>query len=430
LSLRGRQGTTLRLIERGGRFGDGLALVVPLLLAVQFSVGGQLFLPEVVLLLALPFLLDGARRRGVSRISHRAVALGALWLFGLVFTDIYRGTLSHDYLRGWSNIAFLLSNFAALSVLLDGRWRRVMLFGAGLAGGEVLQYYFNPGIYAAAYPWKFGYGGALTLAGVLLASRPAVYRRPAVAAGILIALGVINLQMGFRSLAGVCFLSAFMVMLAARSAHGVGQERRALRTFLTLTASVLVGVIVVSAYGYAAGHGFLGGRAQQKYSAQQGNLGVVVGGRPEIIAEALAIRDSPIIGHGSWAKGPRYTAALQDALFQAGYPARHGALSSELIPTHSYLFGAWVDGGILGAVFWLWALALAGSILPWLHKLADGRVPLVAFLGFTFLWAVLFSPFGAEARLTAAFSLVVFLMARRDIRRTEHVATEQGGTAE
>lgn len=413
-----RHVTTVRLAERGGRFGDAFVFVVPLLLPVQFAVGGTLLLPEVLLLLAFPFLIDDARRRGVSRISHGVVALGVLWLFGLFFTDVYRGTSFHDYSRGWANVAFFLVDFAGLSLLIDGRWRRVMLFAAGLAAGEVLEFYVNPGVFAAGEPWKFGYGGAITLAGVLLASRPTVYRRPVVATGILIAFGVINLKMGFRSLGGICFLTAFMVMLAARSAHLVRLDRRALRTFTTLAASVLVGLVVVSAYGYVAGRGLLGGQAQQKYSAQQGNLGIVVGGRSEIIAEALAIRDSPLVGHGSWAKDPRYAAAVQNKLFQAGYPINEDAPSSALIPTHSYLFGAWVDGGILGAVFWLSTLVLAASVLLRLHRLADGRVALVAFLGFSFLWGVFFSPLGTEARLSVAFSLVVFLMARKDLSAT------------
>ena len=414
----GRHGTAVRLAERGGRFGDAFVFVVPLLLAVQFAVGGRLFLSEVVLLLALPFLLDDARRRGVSRISHGVVALGGLWLFGLVATDVYRGTPLDDYSRGWSKVAFLLLNFAALSLLIDGRWRRVTLFAAGLAAGLTLQFYFDPGIYAAGDPWKFGFGGAVTLAGVLLASRPTFNRRPVVATGILVALGVVNLRMEFRSLAGICFLAALMVLLAARSAHLVRLDRRAVRTFAALAVSVLAGVIIVEAYGYAAGHGLLGGRAQEKYQAQQSSLGILVGGRPEIIVAARAIRDSPIVGHGSWAKDPKYAAALQNELRQAGYRGAIVPLSQDLIPTHSHLFGAWVEAGVLGAVFWLWALALGASVLPRLHRLAGGRVALVAFLGVSFLWDVLFSPFGAERRLVVPFYLIVLLLARKDILAT------------
>jgi len=89
-------------------------------------------------------------------------------------------------------------------------------------------------------------------------------------------------------------------------------------------------------------------------------------------------------------------------------------LSQDLIPTHSHLFGAWVEAGVLGAVFWLWTLALVASVLPRLHRLADGRVALVAFLGVSFLWDIVFSPFGAERRLVVPFYLVVFLLARRE----------------
>lgn len=411
----GRQGTSERLTDRRDRFAEAFVFVVPLLLPVEFAVGGQLFLPEVVLLLALPFLLDDARRRGVSRISHGVVVLGALWLFGLFFTDIYRGTPFHDYSRGWSNVVFFLVSFASLSLLIDGRWRRVMLFAVGLAIGETLQFIFHPIIYAAGDPWKFGYGEPVTLAGVMVASLPTVYRRPIVSTGILVMLGVINLKMGFRNLAGTCLLAAFLILIAARSTYRVRLDRRAFRTITILATSVLAGFMVVAAYGYAARQGVLGVRAQQKYNSQQGKLGILIGGRREIIAEVLAIRDSPIIGHGSWAKDPKYAAAAKQVLFKAGYTTNAGSSSSDLIPTHSYLFGAWVAGGIPGAVFWLWAFALGASVLLRLHRLADGRVVLVAFLGSAFLWYVLFSPLGAGGRLVAAFYLIVVLLARKDV---------------
>ncbi len=411
-----RYGAEARLVEGHRRFGDVAAFILPLLLPLESTAGGQLFLPEVVLLLALPFLYDDACRRGVRRVSHTAIVLGGLWLFALVFTDVYRGTSFHDYSRGWANVAFFLVDFAGLSFLIDGRWRRVSRLAAGLAVGEVLQFFFNPNSFAAGEPWKFGYGTAVTLAGVLVASRPSVYRSRVAAECILIAFGVINLTLGFRSLAGICVLSAVLVMLTSRSERLVRRRRRALRTATMLAASVAAGVIVANAYGYAASHGLLGMQAQQKYSAQNGSLGVLVGGRPEIITEALAIRDSPIVGHGSWAKDPKYALALQADLTRAGYPSNEVDTTSGLIPAHSYLFGAWVDGGVLGAVFWFWVFALAGSILVRLHRLRDGRVVLVGFLDCLFLWAILFSPLGAEARLTAAFSLVVVLMAQKEIR--------------
>lgn len=406
-----RRGVSGVAEARRSRIGDMWAFVVPVLLPIESTAGGQLFLSEVVLLVALPFLLAHARRRGVSRVSHTAMTLGGLWLFGLVFSDIYRGTTFHDYSRGWANVVFVLIDFASLALLIDDRWRRVTLFAAGLAVGQVLQFYVNPVSFAAGDPWKFGYGSAVTLAGVLLASRPGVYRRPVVATGIVIALGVINIKMGFRSLGGICFLTAVMAVLGARAAHAIRPNRSGLKTLATLAVSVLAGIAIVSAYGYAAGHGLLGARAQQKYVAEDGSYGPVIGGRPEIIASVMAIRDSPIVGHGSWASDPKYFADVERILQQAGYKRNPTDIFGGLIPTHSYLFQSWVYGGILGGVFWLWVLARAAGVLPRLSRLADGRLILVAFVDLLFLWAVLFSPLGAEARLTAAFSLVVVLMA-------------------
>lgn len=427
---RGRHGAAAQFAERGGRLGDAFAFAVPLLLPVQFAVGGRLFLPEVVLLVALPFLLDDARRRRVSRVSHAAVVLGVLWLFGLLVTDIYRETPFDDYSRGWSNVAFFLLNFAALSLVLDGRWHRVTLFAGGLVVGHTLRFVLDPHAYAAADPWKFGYGGAVTLAGVLLASSAGCHRRPMVAPGVLIALGVINLKMGFRSLAGVCFLTAVLVFLVSRSSDVTGPGQQARQAVKVSTVSVLAGFAVVAGYGYMARHGVLGSHAQQKYERQQSSLGIVIGGRREIIAEALAIRDSPIVGHGSWAKDPKYGTAIQHQLFKAGFTTSEARLVSDRIPSHSYLFGAWVNAGILGAVFWLWASLLAAVALLRLHRLADGRVVLVAFLGFLFLWDVLFSPLGAEARLVGAFYLAVLLLARYDtrapLRRTKETSTFPG----
>ena len=401
--------------ESVGRLREGFVFVIPLFLSVQFSTGGQLLLPEIMLLLALPFLLDDARRRGVAPVSHGAIALGLVWLVGLVFTDVYRGVRFHDYSRGWSNVAFLLIGFAALSLLIDGRWRLVTLFAAGLAGGQMLQFFVSPDSYAAAEPWKFGYGASITLGGVLLAGRTAVYRRPAIASGILVALGVINFRMGFRSLAGICLLTAVAIVVAARSARLVRLDRRAVRWLTVLAASILVGLVIVEGYKYAAGRGVLGAQVQRKYEEQHSSLGVLLSGRPQIVVALRAIADSPIIGHGSWAKDPKYTAALRTELRKAGYQGNTLPHSPDTIPTHSHLLGAWVGAGILGLLLWLWALMVALSVLLRLHRLGDRRVVLVAFIGLSFVWDVLFSPLGAEQRLFTAFYLVVLLLARKEI---------------
>src|SRR5205823_4407241 len=121
--------------EIRGRFLDGLAFFVPVLLAIDFVGTGRLYLSEVVLLLLLPPLLWRHQHSGASPIPVAFVILGFLWLDGQIATDIFRATPLHDIERGWSKIAFTLSNFVALYLILENLARRVVLFGYGLAVG-------------------------------------------------------------------------------------------------------------------------------------------------------------------------------------------------------------------------------------------------------------------------------------------------------
>jgi O-antigen ligase len=170
-----------------------------------------------------------------------------------------------------------------------------------------------------------------------------------------------------------------------------------------------VAFVVAEGYGYAAGEGWLGEESKQKYEAQAGGkFGVLLGGRVELFASTLAIIDSPLIGHGSWAKDPKYATGLLEQLAAYDYEIPR-EIKTDLIPTHSYLFGAWVESGIVGAIFWLWVLFFVFKILLILHKTKDTLVPLVAFVGFEMLWNVLFSPFGAGGRVYVAYHLVLLM---------------------
>lgn len=402
-----------------GRFGDLVVFVVPVLLPVEFAVGGRLFLPEIMLLITLPFVVYEARQRHALKVSRWFVGLALLWLGGLILTDIYRGTPYADYSRGWSRIGFFVLNFIALYLLIDGRWRRVFLFGWGMVLGMLFVYVFNPDTFAEGDPWKFGYGSAITLAGVLLASSGPVYRRPAVSITLVGALGILNFFEGFRSLAGVCLLSVGLVGVAVHSNHLTRRGRSPLEPATVVLVTAVTAIIVIGAYSVSAAHGLLGSTAEQKYGAQGGALGVLISARAENIASVRAILDSPVLGHGSWAKDPKYLRDLKRVLEERGLSVPPYLLRSPLIPTHSHLFGSWVEAGVLGGVFWLWCLVLVGSIVPRLHRLGDGRIVFVSFLSLALTWDVLFSPFGAERRFTVAYYLIVLLLALQAIQRRD-----------
>ena len=171
-----------------------------------------------------------------------------------------------------------------------------------------------------------------------------------------------------------------------------------------------IGLAFVSLYGHLASGGALGASAAQKYEVQAGgSLGLVARGRPEILVSSRAVADSPFLGHGSWAKDPKY---LEMQIGDGVHPSP-STLAEGLIPTHSYLMGAWVEAGLLGVPVWIWTVFLAAGVLARLYRRDGLLVPLIAFAGLALTWNVFFSPYGSFERLIAPYYVLILIGASR-----------------
>ena len=380
----------------------------------RFDVIGQIYLSELALAGLLPFLLMSRGRELWSRTCRTFLGLAGLWLVGQVATDIIRETDFRDYARGWANIAFFVVNFCALYLLLHGSRRRFVLFALGLAIGGFLSYWLTPGLYAAEYPWKFGLGNGTALLAILVALWRPLGRVPILALAPLLAVSAYSLLMGFRSMFAFGLLTSLYVLaqrwLARRpSAAPSTLASRSTATFLV--GALLAGLATLEAYDYAAREGYLDERSLGIYERQsQGELGILPGGRLALFAAIPAIFDSPIVGHGSKAKNPEYVSRILDARLYGYEASLMPSWDTGLIPSHSMLFGAWVEAGLLGAFFWAWVALLTFGALAHLLRAQEPLSPLIAYAGISQLWHILFSPFGGDMRLTTAFAVVLVIV--------------------
>jgi len=182
---------------------------------------------------------------------------------------------------------------------------------------------------------------------------------------------------------------------------------------VALVAAIIVsGAGVLWAYQYAAKSGILGEAARQEYEVQSsGKYGLLLGGRTELLASLPAVYDSPILGHGSWAKDFRYLIVERRALVLLGYKGALDVSREELIdgliPAHSYLLQAWVFGGIVGALFWVWLYVLTARVLMRVYPSNVFLLPVGAFMAFSLLWDILFSPYGATSRIVVPYYIVM-----------------------
>lgn len=407
--------------------GDKLSLVKAVLLfllpfasLVQVQVVGTLYGLDI--LLGLTLLVTLASRNSPKTLGQMkwALVLMGVWLLGAVLSDWWVAAPFEDWSRGLAKLLFFGVALASIWLLTGGRARELSIMMGGFGLAAIVGVWVSPSGFATQDPWKFGIGGGLLYFTIFATTIPSVRRAigihgPPVAVFVI---GLLSLIQNSRSLAMAA------IMAAAYSLFAILVNRKPaiakMMTPASFTIMLVVGLLSVqvlaAGYGTLAKSGVLGRAAAEKYDMQTvgGDISLLLGGRSETLVSIEAIKDSPIVGHGSWAKDPHYTLLYFDKLNELGIRTisfEYFGNESYLIPSHSHLFGAWVEHGVLGVLFWIFVLILALRSLYSILKANAVPGVMVAVSAFLVIWDVLFSPFGGGARFDKALQICILLAA-------------------
>ena len=155
------------------------------------------------------------------------------------------------------------------------------------------------------------------------------------------------------------------------------------------------------------------------------------GGRPETLVAIQAIRDRPIVGHGSFAADFHYLELEQQLQYEYGYTDTDIAEDVDyypVIPTHSHLTMAWVESGILGGLLWIYILVLTLRALFQVAVTRPNMAPLYSYLLVNFVWDILYSPFGSVNRMVGAYLVLLgYHMLRMPVKGTTGSRPTQTG---
>ncbi|MGA2251125.1 hypothetical protein [Terracidiphilus sp.] len=397
--------------------GDIMALLIGLGACYAFSVIGDIYISEVILLPSLVLLLivNPDRLRLRKRRIGIIIALILVWLLGQMITDVYRSTPFKDWIRGQANILVFLLDLIGLTILLKGNMRRQMIFLLGLAIGTALSAKLQPALARGeGDALKFAYCWAI-LYFVAFAGSYFYRRGQYLSVGFLMVGDIVfNAVFNFRTITLTMFVAACLVLPIIPERIGMVRILPAARSRsrvlvivgITLIAGTMVGKIMTT----LAATGALGEEAQQKNEVQTtAGWGILIGGRPEIIVSSRAVIDSPILGHGSWAKDPKYQRMLGDIENQFGIkvPLDVQPRYEGLIPAHSHLMSAWVDAGIVGGIFWMYIFVSAAKSIIKAAMSQSPLKPAYISLLVIMLWDILFSPFGGTRRFIESFFIVL-----------------------
>lgn len=395
------------------------AFTVSFLSFAHINLMGEFYISELMLLFYL-VLSAGKLRLLFAPFPRSILILGGLWLLSQILTDLYRGSLSENYLRGWAAIIFFLVDFCAVYIMTQQKKGLIRVLILGSALGTILSVFALPTDFAEVEPWKFGYGPPVTMLVLLYLSAGERYKLKS-SLVLLVGLGVLDVVLNARSMGGITILTAaILYFVQANSGNRIVRPN-------PIMLIGMIGTLVISLFGimtvyqWAAESGYLPADVTEKYhmgkTKDAGIIGMIAGGRPEILISSRAVADSPLIGHGSWAEDAKYSNMRYEAIATLGLDlddayVEYMVESSDLIPVHSVIMQGWVWAGLLGAVFWLFILGLILRVTFASCFISYALQPLIIFSGISSMWNVLFSPFGANQRITWAIVIMLLFVGR------------------
>jgi hypothetical protein len=395
---------------------DIITLILGLAICASVKLVGTIPGTEVVLIPLVPFLLIVRFKKVTQGKFKYLFLLLGLWLLGQIATDVYRGTGFVDWAKGDSAIIFMAMDLAGLAALVSGSERRKGLFIFSFSAGSLLATRVSPNYFFEGAPWKFGYGSGITALVVFASCFFFAQRKYAATGMLLLGIAGLNLLLDFRSPVLILLVTIGLVIpviperigrMRILPAPGTGLRLVALSMILLATG--MIAKIVITELAAA---GALGEDAREKNELQQNSaLGLLLGGRPEILVSSRAVIDSPILGHGSFGKDVKYTEMYRDLLVESGMHEDEFDEENEnafgRIPTHSHLMGAWVFAGVFGGLFWGYVLVLVVRGVIRATIVQPTLLPSYCYFCVSFIWDILFSPFGYSERVAEAFLLVV-----------------------
>jgi hypothetical protein len=374
---------------------------------------GLIYLEEVFLLaVAVALIFTRGRRLLFSDpLFHKFLGAFAITMIGYVLSDLVRGSTPENYLRGWGRLFLSVTSFVGLALLAANDRQTFWWFAAGRGIGGALSLKFIEHLPVFGY-WKyavdetmairfssFGYaeyvGGTLAVAAVFLPRH--------LAALAFLALGAFSFHLDFRYHALICMSIAGLLYLRILT------RNRPIRK-LPIGRILIVGIVAIIAVkvGYELSE-TPGAAGRREISDRARYVGLQVGVR--------ALLASPIVGYGSWGRSPEIAAIEESVARESGLPPDY-RISGSAAVTHSEIFQSMLEGGMLGAAFFVFlAYALLRAIRPLcFSRPFDALLPVLLYWYLYAFWEVINAPLGANSRMHIGQAVAALLIVSMEQR--------------
>ena len=373
----------------------GLALLCGALNPLTINLLGEVYLAELLLPLVAVAALFGRGGDSVfrERLFWTFLLTFAVTMTGYVLSDLVRDTRPDQYVRGWGRIVLVAADFVGMSILFRQDRRNLWWFALGMGFGGIL--YLRLILHTPISIWKFGYAEPM----LLFAAAMGYFLPIRLAAVWLALLGVASMWYDFRSFAAICFLLAsYLWLRAARPSRPMVGGKKSMRL---VVAGALAGALALTALALT----------ESDYSSQR-RAESDAGRSAAIEVGLIAIGRSPLVGYGSWTESRELSELYLKSLLEKRGLRDPNAEAGRHFAPHSQILQSWVEGGVLGAFFFIVLGYQLYRTVRWsvLARPMDMLTPIVLFVLLLCAWNLFMSPFSAPHRVHIALGAAVLML--------------------
>jgi hypothetical protein len=406
-----------------------LAFLLGLGSITQIRIIGSFAISEIFCLFLAPFVFLKCFDQIHKSRMWSMLGFAILWFFSAVGTDCWHESVLINALKGCGAIVVLITAMICAFGLLRDDLMRIRYYAVGVAGSYIISIFaFQP---ASLVGWANDAGTSISeimdyqrfyvsvvMSGLAAIAAIAYGKMPGGVTLLLLAIAGLNLMQGSRSAFLFCLLAATIAVMGR-----VRDMRKMLRNSWKIV-MVMTITLLASKYTYEVivQKGWMGDAELRKYENAAATKIGLLSGRSEFFAAGFAIKDSPIMGYGSWAldkegyglQCAEWLGDEEKIRIESFYLVHHFV---DYIPSHSHIMGAWVWHGFLGFVFWL-------AVFIWIIRyFRNGLLlcrPLIAFNAMSFsgaLWALFFSPISMRIAWGILLATIAVTLTEVDRRR-------------
>ena len=374
------------------------------LLMLLYAIGSTLFIDligrltfaEVLVLITIPFTGAYKKIRQFYGLRTVLVCLLLMFVFQLI-SDVVNQSVFRDWARGLTVMLMTILLIIFFINQLNININSIIYYFFGLVIANI--------IFGDLFETGFKVKGAdiIKYISILLSFYLYKLNKFKTSVVIILLFSLLFFSLDSRSNGLIFFMSAFLLGIKILKPN----QNKLFFTTCLLVFSIIPYIFYTNYVSQVLSKNFGGNHSLSqltKVANPYNPFEVLYSGRIGLAVAGYAIKDKPLLGHGSWAqdkdaKYSRITSILTGGKLKI----------KKIIPSHSIIIGAWLNMGIFGFIISLYLFYTFVKLFFRVYlRIANNKyLPIIIILSVEMMWHFLFSPFG---HIKNTFPIIISLL--------------------